>query len=451
MPRNDHRLWQDTVELPHFPRLTQDAQTDVLILGGGLAGVLCAWRLHRAGIPCLLCEGETVGCGTTGGTTAVVSAQHDTLYADLIKQKGEAAARGYLEANLEAVEEYAALAREYDFDFERAPSYMYARQDGAWMDRELAALERLGYHARKVEKVPLPFSTAGAVCFPNQGQMHPLKLLRALLPGLNIAEHTRIDRVEGTTAFFGEHKIQAKKILVATHFPIVNTHGFYFAKLYQRRSYVIALEHPGVLAGTYVGRGAEDFYFRRYGKLLLVGGGEHRTGQRGGSFQVLRRFAKEYVPEAPERYAWATQDCMSLDGVPYIGPYSPELPNVFVASGFNEWGMTTSMVASRLLCDLVQGKENPLSQVFSPSRSVLHPQLFRNLGATALHLLKPTPKRCPHLGCALQWNPVEHTWDCPCHGSRFDEGGKLLNNPATGDLKGRITGCCSQSDSKTGR
>lgn len=428
-------LWQDTARLPSFPWLTEDTQTEVLVLGGGLVGVLCAWRLHRAGIPCLLCEGETIGCGTTGRTTAVVSAQHDTLYADLIRDKGEAAARAYLEANLEAVEEYAALAREYDFDFVRKPSYMYTREDPSWISREVSALERLGFHALREEKIPLPFPTAGAVCFPNQGQMHPLKLLRELIPGLRIAEHTRIHRVEGTTAFFGEHRIQAKKIIVATHFPIVNTHGFFFAKLYQRRSYVIALENAGDLAGTYVGRGEEDLYFRNYGDLLLVGGGEHRTGRQGGSFQVLRRFTREHFPAAKERYAWATQDCMSLDGVPYIGPYSPGLPNVFVASGFNEWGMTTSMVASRILCDLVQGRPSPLAQVFSPQRSVLHPQLFRNLGTTALHFLKPTPRRCPHLGCALQWNHIEHTWDCPCHGSRFDETGKLLNNPATGDLK----------------
>ena len=175
--------------------------------------------------------------------------------------------------------------------------------------------------------------------------------------------------------------------------------------------------------------------FRNYENLLLIGGDAHRTGKQGGSWQELRAFARQHYPQAEEQYCWATQDCMSLDGVPYIGPYSASTKDLYVAAGFNKWGMTTSMVSAIILSDLVQGKENPYQEVFSPSRSILHPQLAVNGFEAVVNLLTPTAKRCPHLGCALKWNPMEHTWDCSCYGSRFTENGKLIDNPATGDLK----------------
>ena len=138
---------------------------------------------------------------------------------------------------------------------------------------------------------------------------------------------------------------------------------------------------------------------------------------------------------AAEKYHWATQDCMTLDGIPYIGTYSAGMENLYAATGFHKWGMTASMVSAIILCDLVQGKKSPYADVFSPSRTILRPQLAVNAFEAIASFLTPTAKRCPHLGCALKWNPYEHTWDCPCHGSRFAEDGSLIDNPATGDLK----------------
>ena len=205
--------------------------------------------------------------------------------------------------------------------------------------------------------------------------------------------------------------------------------------MYQHRSYGIALEHAPRLEGMYVDEAQAGMSFRAYGGLLLVGGGDHRTGKKGGSWPELRDFARRHYPDAQERYHWAAQDCMTLDGVPYIGPYSAGTSNLYVATGFNKWGMTSSMVSAMLLRDMVQGKENPYAPVFSPSRTVLRPQLAVNAFEAAAGWLTPAARRCPHLGCGLKWNPYEHSWDCPCHGSRFAEDGKKLDNPATGDLK----------------
>ena len=133
---------------------------------------------------------------------------------------------------------------------------------------------------------------------------------------------------------------------------------------------------------------------------------------------------------AKEVCHWAAQDCMSLDHIPYIGQYSARTGELFTATGFNKWGMTGSMVAAQLLCDLVQGKKNEFADIFSPSRCICKPQLLVNGFETVTNLLSFTGKRCPHLGCALKWNPAEHSWDCACHGSRFDEQGHVLDNPA---------------------
>jgi hypothetical protein len=149
----------------------------------------------------------------------------------------------------------------------------------------------------------------------------------------------------------------------------------------------------------------------------------------------LETYARIHYPQAKICCRWATQDCITLDGMPYIGQYGKGTPDVFVATGFNKWGMTSSMVSAMILTDLLQGRENPYAQVFSPSRTILRPQLLCNAAESAVNLLTPTAPRCPHLGCALKWNRQERSWDCPCHGSRFAEDGKLLDNPATGDLQ----------------
>ena len=204
--------------------------------------------------------------------------------------------------------------------------------------------------------------------------------------------------------------------------------------MYQHRSYVIALKNAQNVNGMYVDENQTGLSFRNFGNLLLLGGGSHRTGKKGGNWQELRNFANKYYPKANEKYHWAAQDCMTLDDSAYIGSYSSKTNGFYVATGFNKWGMTSSMVSAMILCDMVQEKENEFADIFSPSRTILRPQLFKNIFETTSNMLIPTTKRCSHLGCALKWNPYEHTWDCSCHGSRFTENGKLIDNPATRDL-----------------
>ncbi len=428
-------IWQKEVQLPSFPKLNGDISTDVLIIGGGIAGILTAYFLKQSGVDCLLVEKHRICSGTTGHTTAKITNQHGLIYHNLLKSGGVEAAKKYLEANRLAFDKYAELCEKIDCDYERKDNYVYSVGDRELLEQEMSALTKIGYPAKLCEKLPLPFQTAGAVVFQNQAQFHPLKFISSIVQGLPIYENTFVQEMCGNNAITDCGKITAKTVIAATHFPFINKHGSYFLKLYQHRSYVLALENAQDLDGLYVDESKTGLSFRNYKKYLLLGGGGHRTGKKGGNWRELRRYAKLYYPQAKEYCHWAAQDCMSLDEVPYIGQYSGRTAQLFTATGFNKWGMTGAMLSAILLSDMVQGKQNEYADVFRPSRSIMKPQLFVNCLESTVNLLSFRGRRCPHLGCALHWNPAEHSWDCACHGSRFDVNGMVLDNPANGDIR----------------
>ena len=426
-------VWQEKVSPVRYPELKGDRRTQVLVIGGGMAGILCARALQLAGKDVVLVEANRIGSGITAKTTAVLTAQHDYLYQDMIRDHGVAAAKAYLHANLDAVNDFRKLSEKIPCDFEDMPSVQYTDGPLERLCREAEVVNDLGFPAKYTEKLPFPVNATAAVEYPGMGQFHPLKFLYGAARELQIFENSRVLELQDTTAIMDKGSVRAEQVVVATHFPFINRRGFYFMKLYQNRSYVLALENapdPGATMAELEGQG---MYFRRYGELLLVGGGDHRTGKKGGGFSFVQDYVRHHFPKAKQKYAWANQDCMSLDGLPYVGEYSPHMPGVYVATGFNAWGMTNSMVSAKVLTDQICGKENPLTQALRPDRSVMRKQLLCNIGATVADFAIPTAKRCPHLGCALRWNPKEHSWDCPCHGSRFSEAGKLLDTPAQKD------------------
>ena len=426
-------IWKETSKRVSFEPLNGVKSTDVLIIGGGIAGILCAYQLKRSGIDCILVEADEICGGITQNTTAKITLGQGLLYNKMLHRFGEEKAKLFVKAQKNAIREYAHLAESIDCDFEAKDSYVYSLGNRKKIEKEVDALNILGIGASFSEARELPFSVAGAVRIKGQAQFHPLKFLYEIAKDLPIYEHTKVINLIPHKAVTNRGIITFLKLIVATHFPIYNKHGAYFLKLYQHRSYVIALKGTPHMKGMYVDESNTGLSFRNYDDLLLLGGGGHRTGKKGGCWQELEEFAKEHYPNAKIVAKWATQDCMTLDGIPYIGEYSKNTPDTFVATGFNKWGMTNAMVASKILCDLVQGKENRFAEVFSPSRSILRPQLAINAFESTVGLLTPTTPRCPHLGCALKYNAAEHTWDCPCHGSRFDEYGSLIDNPATED------------------
>ena len=235
-------VWQAGAQLPRFDSLSGDKKTDVLIIGGGIAGILCAYRLAEAGVDYILCEADRVCSGITGNTTAKITLQHGLIYHKLIREFGAEKAGLYLKANAEAVAEYGALCEGINCDFEVRDSYVYSTDDSESLRRESEALVRLGCTAELCDRVELPIDVVGAVRVRDQAQFDPLKFLSAICEGLRIYEHTKVREIREGVAITDKGRIRAKKIIVATHFPFINKHGSYFLKMYQHRSYVLALE-----------------------------------------------------------------------------------------------------------------------------------------------------------------------------------------------------------------
>lgn len=428
-------IWKKTTSMPAFPCLDGNARTDILIIGGGIAGLLCAYELERAGADYLLVEAEKLCSGVTANTTAKVTAQHGILYQKLLPSLGAERTRLYFQANQRAVERYRALGREIDCDFREKTAFVFARSDTKKLEREQNAYRAIGVETTLQKSSPLPFPVAGCLALPGQGQFAPLKFLSHIAQGLNIREHTKVQGLAPGEALTDHGVIRANKIIVATHFPILNKHGLYALKMYQHRSYVLALRGAERLEGMYVSQDDTGLSFRMYGELLLLGGGGHRTGKEGGGWRELRSLARRWYPGAEEAACWVAQDCITLDGGAYVGQYSPKTPGLFVTTGFNKWGMTTALAGAEILRDLVQGRANIYAPAFDPSRPMPVGAALGNAASSTANLLTPTAPRCPHLGCALKYNPQEHSWDCPCHGSRFDRDGGLIDGPATDDMQ----------------
>lgn len=428
-------IWTENSKIPQFESLDGDMSVDVLVVGGGLTGVLCAKTLDDAGVNYALIEADRICGGVTKNTTAKITIQHGLTCYEFIKKFGVEKARLYFDAQNEALGKYRNVCRGIDCDFEEKDAFVYSIDNLGKIENELRAYEKIGVKAHFTKDVPLPIKTVGAVKLTRQAQFDPLKFVSAVCQGLNIFEQTKALEFSPDGVLTNRGKIRAKKIIMATHFPIINKHGWYFLKMYQHRSYVLALSGAEDVRGMYIDCEEKGLSFRNYGEYLLLGGGSHRTGKQGGGYNELEAFAQKHYPNAKITHRWATQDCMTLDGMPYIGQYSCGTNNLFVATGFNKWGMTNAMLSAMMLADMVTGKENKYADVFSPSRSILRGQLFCNLGQALLGWVTPTAPRCPHLGCVLKYNRAEHTWDCPCHGSRFTDDGQLIDNPATDDKK----------------
>ncbi len=426
-------FWSRTARMPQFAPLKDSLQTGVLVIGGGMAGVLCAWLLKQAGVDCVLLEAGRIGGGTTGGTTAKLTAQHGLIYDKLIRRFGLDAAKLYWQANQDALERFRLMSREIDCDFQDKDNWIYSLDDREGLERERKALEQTGAPVKFCQDPPLPFDTVGAVGVPGQGQFHPLKFLAAIAKDLPIYEHTRVLGWKPGEVRTAYGAVRAKQVIVATHFPFITNHGFYFLKLYQSRSYVLALRNASAMDGMYLDASGTGLSFRAYGDVLLMGGGGHRTGKGKCGWQSLEDAAKRYYPNAEQICRWAAQDCMTLDDAPYAGRYSRRTPGLYVITGFNKWGMTGSMLSAAMVTDMILGRKNPYEDLFSPSRTILRPQLAANALEAAASLLTLRKPRCPHMGCALKYNPAEHSWDCPCHGSRFaGDDGAVIDGPANG-------------------
>ncbi|MBH1942169.1 FAD-dependent oxidoreductase [Mobilitalea sibirica] len=463
------------------PSLDKDIKAEVAVIGAGLAGVLTAYFLQEQGINVVVLECKETGSGMTKNTTAKITSQHGLIYRKLMMYKGEERTWEYATANQQALLRYQQIINllQIDCDFEVLPNYIYTLDNELRIKQEVEAAQRVGLPAVYTKETMLPFKVKAAVRFDNQAQFHPLKFLDAVAKELTIYENTKVTEIHKNGLIKTDQgSVKADKVVIATHYPFINVPGYYFARLHQERHYLTALEgcrtdNRACLDGMYLDADPDGFTWRNYKNYLILGSGGHRTGkyQPVDAYAKIERAARRWYPDSRIIYTWSAQDCITPDSIPYIGRYSVRTPHIYVATGFNKWGMSSSMVSAMLLSDAIAGKENSFRKVFNPRRLMLSGSrvLVKDAAIVTISLLSEYLKiphdrlkdidrgkagviryngqrvgvyrdkedkyyfvttKCPHLGCKLEWNQNEQTWDCPCHGSRFDYRGNMINNPA---------------------
>lgn len=448
-------VWSKQTKIAKRESLKGDIQVQTAVIGAGMAGILTAYLLKKEGMDVVVVEAKKIASGQTQNTTAKITSQHGMIYDRMIREIGRERAAEYAMANEDAIKIFERIIKEEKINcrFEKLPAYLYTWDEAKAekMEREAIAARELGIKAHFVKEeafAELPFEAKYGVCFENQAQFHPLAFVKRLAEQLVVYENTNVLWVKKHVIATDKGKITAENIVFATHYPFINVPGFYFLRQHQERSYVLALgkkkeEMPKAevgLQGMYYGIDKGGLSLRSKGDLLLLGGGAHRTGKKESEeegFTYLREMAKKYYPDRIVKTQWAAQDCMPCDEIPFIGKYSVLRQYWYVATGFHKWGMTSSMVAAQIISDKICKKENMYEKVFCPQRLYLRAS-FRNLlidmGESIAGLTKgwfgKKGHRCSHMGCRVEWNAEEKSWDCPCHGSRFDQDGKLIDNPA---------------------
>lgn len=495
LPQFPEPYWLDSTTVPTFQRLEEDIKTDIAIVGGGITGITAAYLLSQQGIQVTLIEAGHILTGTTGHTTAKVTAQHGLIYDQLIQQHGEDAAKLYYEANREAIELITELINTHsiDCDFTHQDAYIYGNTETSvsQIKKEMLAYQKLGIPGDFTDTIPFSIPCQGALIMKDQAQFHPLKYLTALIPpilekGGVMYEKTTALKIEDNeqTIILLENgsRLSCNSVIVASHFPFSDELGLYFARMHVERSYVLAIKaEKDFPNGMYYSADTPSRSLRytemNGEKLILVGGESHKTGQGIPTHQhylALQDFSEQYLGIKEIPYRWSAQDMVTPDKLPFVGPTTTGHPNVLVATGYKKWGMTSGTIAAKILADTILEKKNRYADLFKPSRLKGLGNMVKDNLDVAKHLIEgkleyilKTPddlnndegdivlingKRagcyrdpqgqlhlvdstCTHMGCEVNWNSGDRTWDCPCHGSRYSIDGEVLDGPTVEPLR----------------
>lgn len=447
-------LWLSNIDQTSFPKLSTSINCDVCIIGGGLSGVYTAYLLAKQGINVALVEAKArIGIGTTGHSTGKLTPQHGVIFSKLLTTFSEKDVKTYFQANAKAIE--TALENAPIETYQKASSYLYATTGTGQqiIADELKAYEQLQLPGIQTTESELPFPITGAIRMDNTYQIHPTNFTihfakLAQKEGAKIYTNTRITKVELSEKYLLDdhnHRILFKKLILCTHYPIESIKGLYTLKLSIDRSYLMATKTSELLQGQYLSVDNPTRTIRtaliNNQPYFIFGGSSHTAGTEKNTQMYYDALEKELISifdlSKPE-FLWSAQDPTTPDDIPYVGQLTPSEPNIFVATGYRKWGLSNSLVAGEILSTAVKGGRHPASDLYSPSRgnfgqSLLHAIKVLGFVSTNLvegYLSRMDAPKCTHLGCKTKWNEGDETWDCPCHGSRFDKNGNVIEGPA---------------------
>ncbi|MCV7278072.1 FAD-dependent oxidoreductase [Mycolicibacterium flavescens] len=483
---------------PVDPPPESERSADVVVVGAGITGLITAVLLARAGKDVMVVEAFRVGAGATGNTTAKISLLQSTKLSKIVSKHGAKTARQYVEGNREGLEWLVGHCEAHGLSVQREDAFTYAQSEqGVAMVRdELEACEAAGLDVDWVDDADVPFPFHGAVRLPEQAQFDPMPLLDSLVVELEerggrLVQGVRVQKVstdgEGLTLDVrtqagSEFEIRGKQCVLATGIPILDRGGF-FARLKPQRSYCMAYKVPGTITrGMYISADSPTRSLRYAptpdGDRLIAGGAGHPVGHEkspSSSVQELDQWTKLHYPGAMQTHYWSAQDYSPIDELPYVGPILPGNEKIFVATGFDKWGMTNGTAAALALSSRILGGRMDWAEAFdswSPHELSGIPKALQTNAQVGLYLARGwitpvtrignrTPEEggvvsgppwdlearsvvdgceyrvspvCPHLGGIVNWNDADESWECPLHGSRFAPDGTLLEGPATRNL-----------------
>lgn len=447
-----------------FEEIKKNIEADTCIIGGGLTGISVGYELSKKQKVAIV-ERESICSHTSGCTTGKITSQHGLFYDYLINSNGKEFARKYLEANENAIKNIEDIINKENIncDFEKQDAYVFTEKEDEIqkIETEYNAVQSIdNSKSELVKKTDLPLQNIRiALKFKNQAQFNPVKYVDGLISSIiknggviyEDSKATNIERVDNKyEVYVNNNKIVAKNVVIATRYPFISVPGYYFLKMYQSTSFaVVADVKEKLFDGIYINSEIPTLSFRtikdRDKKLLLAVGYDYKTGTGGltNGYKNLEKVIRRMYPASQFLYKWSAEDCISLDKYPYIGEFSNLMPNVYVATGFNKWGVTSSNIAANIITDKILGRNNKYEEIFKARRMepVKNAKEVGNMlkeagnGIVASRLTLPEKPKCTHLGCELHFNNLDKMWECPCHGSKFTEEGKVIESPANKDLK----------------
>ena len=435
-------LWLENTKSSGFT--SEKRKADIIIIGAGLTGLATAWRLVREGLDVIVLEAAEVGSGTSGHTTGKITSQHHLIYHYLIDQVGLVKARMYADANQWAVQEYLDLIGNEGIEchLEEQNAYVYSHEetDLLEIEQEHDAAEKLGLLCSLDS---ISFSRNRALAFHRQAQFHPREFLLGLAGkiiehGGTIIEHSRVIGVQEQsthcTVTTKEGTYVADSVVYATLFPILD-HTFFALRLRPVMHHGMAFSvKEKEFEGMYIG--VNDISCRYFGNTLIVVGQSHSLGDETDYYKVLLRKAHERFAIERELTRWSAHDQQSPDRIPFIGGYDPVTKKQFTATGFGAWGITHAMVAAKIIADQIAGRKNLWTELYTPWRIGKTISMAVKKGKDTIASLIKGKHLCSHMGCGLVYNEHDRTYDCPCHGSRFDREGNVLWGPAVKGIGG---------------